>query len=329
MKNVKSNLVNRTFWVTIIVMAIASISLSYLAASKGPSDKTEPGTWPTPIQVPKTQLENIFSIAADKAYEKVIPDIAPAVNHAFRPVYQAIPRYVDFHYSVLGEYTELVGAALGSSSKAIEEKLFAGLHARLSDLGTSLDDSYTAVFRREVAKRLKDELDKYGYKSAFAPVTQTQVDSTLNRVQVTVPMATVAATLTGSGALKVAASTIAKKISAKILAKSAAKGIAKGGGILAGAGTGAAVCSWSGLGAIACGIVGGVTAWFLTDAAVVNIDEYYHRDDFESEIKQLVTEQKNRMIAKFERALLGKTNQVKIDSREGTLEDLSNSGSSK
>ena len=39
-----------------------------------------------------------------------------------------------------------------------------------------------------------------------------------------------------------------------------------------------------------CGIVGGAAAWFLTDAVVVNIDEYFNREDFEAELRAILDE---------------------------------------
>jgi hypothetical protein len=60
--------------------------------------------------------------------------------------------------------------------------------------------------------------------------------------------------------------------------------------VVTGVGGGALLCSWSGPGAAVCGIVGGAAAWFLTDAAVINIDEYFNREDFEAELRAILDE---------------------------------------
>ena len=105
--------------------------------------------------------------------------------------------------------------------------------------------------------------------------------------------------------------TIAKKLAAKVAAKASAKGLAKGGGVLAGAGGGALLCSWSGPGAAVCGVVGGAAAWLLTDAVVVNIDEYFNREDFENELRTLLDEDRAKKRKQLTAALRDKA--VAID----------------
>ena len=113
----------------------------------------------------------------------------------------------------------------------------------------------------------------------------------------------------------------------KIAAKAAIKGVAKGGSVLAAAGSGALICSWSGPGAALCGIVGGTAAWFLTDAAIVNIDEYYNRAEFEAELRMIIDGDKRAKEVMIEAALARKASTMDEASdrilEEFTLRDLS------
>ena len=156
----------------------------------------------------------------------------------------------------------------------------------------------------------------------LGPLTEAARNDFLNRATISVPLATVAATLAGSGALATVSSVIAAKLAAKIGVKAAAKGVAKGGGVLAGAGGGALACSWSGPGAIACGAIGGIAAWLITDAIVVNIDEYFNRDDFEVELRVLIDEDRATMTLRLESALQEKALEMGADPETFTLIEL-------
>ena len=73
-------------------------------------------------------------------------------------------------------------------------------------------------------------------------------------------------------------------------AKATLKGAAKGVGVLGGAGGGALACSWSGPFAAACGVAGGVAAWLIADTAIISLDEYFNRDEFEQDLHRMISE---------------------------------------
>jgi len=91
--------------------------------------------------------------------------------------------------------------------------------------------------------------------------------------------------------------------------------------VLVGAGSGALLCSWSGPGAAACGVVGGVVAWFVTDAVIVNIDEVLNRDDFEAELRQILLDNRAHHRAALESALAEKANRIENETTR-TLKQL-------
>ena len=55
---------------------------------------------------------------------------------------------------------------------------------------------------------------------------------------------------------------------------------------------------------MACGANGGVGAWLLADAAIVNLDEFFTRDEFEATLRDLVDQHKagtkQRILQAFE-----------------------------
>jgi hypothetical protein len=218
--------------------------------------------------------------------------------------------YADFHYSVLGEYAELSELALSEMGAQLREKLFDGLEERLTTAAERLDGDFTRAFGDELGRRVDAERPEGAPEISLGPLTDAAVRDTIGRVAVTVPLASVAATAAGSGALKVATVAMAKKLSVKIAGKAAAKGVGKGAAAIGGAGTGAALCAPTGPVAVLCGAVGGVVAWFATDALVVNIDEYFNRDEFEQELRALIDADKADKKRQLEAALEQKARKV-------------------
>lgn len=43
---------------------------------------------------------------------------------------------------------------------------------------------------------------------------------------------------------------------------------------------------------MACGAIGGIGTWLLADAAIVNLDEFFNRDEFEGTLRDLVDQHK-------------------------------------
>lgn len=287
---------SRFFWATVLLLAGGTIGL-YIATAlqdaRTPREDQEEAVGdvdPAPVEIPQTTWEQLFRDAARQALDATSPEIEVTLDEVYAPVYAAIPKYADFHYSVLGEYTELASAALGQMSSEIEERLFSGFQDRLREAGRQLDDTYFQEYLAALEDLAVDALPERSGNDPLGPVTQKVLQDVIDRALITAPVATVAAGIAGSGAIKVLATGLAKKLATKVAAKAASKGAAKGTSTLMGVGTGAALCSWSGPGAIVCGVAGGAVAWFGADAIVVSIDEYFNRDEFEAELRALVDE---------------------------------------
>jgi hypothetical protein len=320
----------RFFWATILVLAGATIGLTVAGAMRTPERLAPPAVEPlapSAIEISPTMLESILSGAARKAEEIVAPDIDAVLQRVYEPSYAAIPAYAEFHYSILGEYTEITEAALGKVSDSLYKRLFSGFDLRFKYETAFLDKRYAEAYRSALKDQIADALPEGSKGVPLGEMTQSVLRDAMSRAKITLPLATVAAGIAGSGALKAVSATIAKKIATKIAAKAAVKGAAKGGGVLAGVGGGALLCSWSGPGAAACGLVGGAAAWFLADGLVVNIDEYFNRDEFEAELKAMIDEDKAEKRQLIEAALQKKAAQMDKETSElikdFTLQDLS------
>jgi hypothetical protein len=295
---------SRTFWGTILVMVGVTIGLLVTGMIRSSNDITmpesakpaqdsdaQPNQAPATYDVEPLILQDMFTQAAESAATDVFANIDKELDAIYSPVYAGITSYADFHYSVMGEYTELTKAALGTMSANIETRLFKGFRERLEQAATKMDDEFEAAFQRHLEGLLEPEIPAGMEMIPLGRRTQIAIDDVIARLKVTVPVATVAATVGSVATIKAISKVWATKIATKVAMKAAAKGVAKGTGVLGGAGVGALAGSWLGpIGAGVGGVIGGVGTWLFVDAVVINIDEYFNRDEFEADLKQMVDE---------------------------------------
>lgn len=306
----------RAFWATIVAMACVTIGLALAAVLRAPESEK------LPRELPSTVLERLFSEAARKARAELTHRIDDVLYEAYSPVYAAVPAYASFHYSILGEYTELGRAALGEMSATLGGQLFAGFEDRLRREAAVLDRVFAAAYRKAIEDAIAEAVPTASAKPLLGPMTKAVINDAIDRAQITVPLASVATTAAGSGALKAATTAMAKKIGARVAIKAAAKGAAKGGGVLTGAGGGALACSWSGPVAVLCGVLGGAAAWLITDAAIVNIDEFFNRDEFEADLRRLIDQDRAEKKRLLEDALKAKAAEMDAAAKDFMLNEL-------
>lgn len=319
----------RFFWGTIIVFAVASLVLVAVGLLRSENPTSEVRGDPPPsaeeavaqeFEMEPSTLQEVFERAARTARDQTSNDIDTLLDELYGPVYGGITSYADFHYTVLGEYTELVGAALGTAADGIKARLYNGFDERLERVADTLDARFADEFRAALMQELQAEIPSGLSDVPLAPMTQRAIEEALARVVVTVPVGTVIATVGGAAAMKAVSAAIAAKVATKVAAKAAGKGVAKGTGVLGGAGSGALIGSWAGpVGAAIGGAIGGAVAWFAVDAAVIMIDEYFNRDEFEADLRLMVDEHRSDVRGHLIKAL----DQKSEDMENFTLQDLS------
>ena len=266
-------------------MATLSILLSAMAMLHQGAD--------TPVAVPDeyfpaersaSKFDDLLGKANRDAADAARLQIGPMLDAAYQPAYHAVPEYADFHYSVWGEYAELGTAAIGDVGAKLEEMLFSGLEPRLESIALKLDEEYSSTLQAEIKKEIT-RIEVSG--AMLGPLTENAISNAQRRMLVTVPVGTVA--ITGT---KATAAIIAKKIATKLAAKATLKAGGKWAVVGTTASGAAALCSWSGPGAGLCAAAGGIGAWLVADYGIVKLDEYWNREEFEAELREMITEQK-------------------------------------
>ena len=297
----------RFFWGTIVTLLCITIPLSLALMFQENQPIAE---------LPITVIEEMIGEAAQKAKKNIEPNVKQMLDQIYEPVYAGIPAYADFHYSVLGEYTELFGVVFSDLANAIHNRLYKGFDRRFVTAATELDKEYAKAF--SAALLLSEEI-KTSPNRLLGPITKVILDDAMDRARITMPLATVAATVTGIGAMKATMTVVAKKLAYKISTKASAKLALKAGGRGTGIATGALLCAWSGPFAALCGLAGGAAAWLTVDAVVVNLDEYFNRDDFEIELRNIIKEDRKNKKKILEAALIQKACAM---AKNFTLEEL-------
>lgn len=289
----KSRVATWFFWGTLAMMTLGTVGL-YVASSK---HTTEPplqpavhDSAPSVVEMTAEEFRKVLEGAPDVVLDQVLPEIQPLLDNAFKPVYDGIRGYTNFHYSILGEYTELVGAAVGTFEDDLEKRLFSGLSNRLNSVSAKIEESFLQAYERVLHEKIKMAAGSIDVGDA----TRHAVHNAVERVAVTVPSAA-ATTIAGAFSIKVISKAVAKKIAAKVAAKAAGKGLMKGGTLLTGAGAGALACAPAGPLAAACGVGGAVVVWLTVDAAVIRLDEMLNREEFEQNLRVAIDHEKERV----------------------------------
>ena len=289
------------FFGTIVALFIVIATLLTIVHFQAPQKEL--------IQAERVRANKLLSEYTDQTLGTSFPDteadIDQQVDKAFAPAYNNIKAFTNTHYTVIGEYTELVLAATGKLEEKIQEILFEGLQERLGVAWNQISTN----FKTELADNFKAEAE---HQAAMSLV----IDDMLSRFEAS-DLALKSSMAAGSGAAgvmitKTISAAIAKKLIAVTAAKTAGKTTAKFAVTASGAGTGAVIGSFiPGAGTAVGGIIGGIVGWFLVDKAVIEVDEHFNRDDFEKEVASLIDEQKARVKSVYRKHIESMINDVK------------------
>ena len=305
---------------TILTLISATLLVLIVAMARQPRPESDPGppgrTWtegdrneaerdPSPDDALEPRAERQWSQFQERLRLEPLPQTSAAIeaqiDKAFAPVYEQIPAFLDWHYSIVGQYTELGQAALGALEEAIESRLFGELSERIDTATEAVGRVLQDEVRTEIEDWIRRESQTVppGLTTTYEHMLEVTVADTVERFTVSAAPTALVAVGAGAGST-VAVAVLAKALAKKLMAAAAVKSVGKlGGGFwarLGGAAGGAAIGSALGpVGAVVGGVAGGAAAWLAIDGAVVNIDERLHRGDLERELIELVDEHKARV----------------------------------
>ncbi len=223
------------------------------------------------------EISDLLSSSKDKMYSKVDAQI----DNLFDPIENNVDKFLDWHYSLKGNYSELalfVAKKLGLSvedalfNKLQEKFLGADYKQRLKTMTDNISDAFISLLRQH--KKDTEKIATQGVADIPQVVESLKNidDRTERDLKLKMGFAAAIGATAGVGAGKLMKRLVPKlveKLGTKLGAKFLAKfGIAVGGGVL------------STLGA---------------DVALNYIDEWLHRDEFKKEILNNINEMKKNL----------------------------------
>lgn len=206
------------------------------------------------------------------------------IDKLFNPVFKRIDVFLDYHYSVLGEYEELGTIVFGDINQMVANKLFKKdfskkfmIHANLIakkhriDLTNHINNLHKYLLEG-IDLNINDNLIKKLNSDIYTDILKEE--KRLNKLSSKVSL--------------IIAKTISAEISTNSVTKSATKSGVKFATNTATAGTGAAAGLFCGPFAWICSPVAAGILLFSVDAAVTTGDELLNRENFKKEIVELL-----------------------------------------
>jgi len=307
----------KIFWFSIFVLIIIFTMLSVFATLGQREQQIKKSITIESVlsDEARVNLENAneeIRTSLDIQMLHVDSEIDKEVDTLFEPIFQyQVDLFLDFHYSVKGEYTELftmAGDYINVDDKAnelIAQKLLGtNFVENFSKSLDSVDATYIDAINEHYA--LVDEIafsdvDKEENSKVLARLTQDiETNMMIQSIKGGVIALHFAPKIATALGVKIATKTTAKA-GGKVAAKSVVKVAGIGGGASAGASAGL-ICgpfAWicSPLGAV----VGAGAAWIATDAVIVNADEMFNREKFKKEIVNSLEKSKKELKLKLQR----------------------------
>ncbi len=226
------------------------------------------------------EISDLLSSSKDKMYSKVDAQI----DNLFDPIENNVDKFLDWHYSLKGNYSELALFAAKKLGLSVEDALFnklqekflgADYKQRLQTMTDNISDAFISLLRQH--KKDTEKIATQGVADIPQVVESLKNidDRTERDLQLKMGFAAAIGATAGVGAgvlMEKLAPKLVEKLGTKLGAKVGAKFLAKFG--------------------IA---VGGVLSTLGADVAFNYIDEWLHRDDFKKEILNNINEMKKNL----------------------------------
>ncbi|GAA9044654.1 hypothetical protein BTM304_05110 [Helicobacter pylori] len=251
------------------------------------------------------EISDLLSSSKDKMYSKVDAQI----DNLFDPIENNVDKFLDWHYSLKGNYSELALLAAKKFGLSVEDALFnklqekllgADYKQRLQTMTDNISDSFIGLLRQH--KKDTEKIATQGV--AGIPQVAESLRNIGDKIERDLELkkgfaVAIGATAgVGAGALmERLVPKLVEKLGTKLGAKVGAKFLAKFG--------------------IA---VGGVLSTLGADVALNYIDEWLHRDDFKKEILNNINEAKKNLKESYK---MGFDNSITKFS-QGLQKDLKN-----
>jgi hypothetical protein len=260
-------------------------------------------------------LSEDFAAFAGEESARTSGEIAAAVDGAFATLEPAVDAYLDWYFSLRGEYSRLWYAVAGDAAAFMDGKFEAIVLAE-GAFGNSLARELEAIESRSngrmramasvYAENLSRALADNRCLAKAAPAVEQEADGGLRNVT-----GAAAGSLTGAAAGIMLATRLGPRVAARpgaiglsravarVFGKTTGKRAASAGGAAAAA---TMICGPSGPGAVLCGAFAGIGTWVAVDVLVLRVEEYMNRDTMRADIMARLDGSRRQLVAALETA---------------------------
>ena len=151
----------RYFWWTIVTLISVTLALSIMAIVNQPRsdsgvllpDAPDTAGDGEVVELPigclaaedlRRRAQGRTAPLLEYLLRRPLPETGEAIrdniDSVFEPAYERIPEFLDWHYSVAGQYSELGMAAAGQLQQEMESRLFRGIDERMDEASAAIDD---------------------------------------------------------------------------------------------------------------------------------------------------------------------------------------------
>lgn len=314
-------------WRTILALASVTLLLLMAAVVRGWPERPDGPVAPDlpargaerPLEPARLSNEELEGLLRRRVQECLCDDGRLRLDHpdgalheqieaVFGPIYATnIPEFLDWHYTVVGQYTELASAAAGRLEQEIDSRLFGNLTEQIEAASDAIATMQESEARAVLAQCIESEVQLLDAdretRALRVRMLNEAIDDTLRRLAAS-------AGVSGSGAVAAGVAggllvkTMVKKLLASIAVKTTGKSGAKAlGSWKAAAALAAALSPLGPVGTAVGGVLGAAGGWLIVDRLVVELDERRNRDNFERELVALADERRAEIAAAMSAAI--------------------------
>ena len=285
------------FWSTLILIFIMYITVSFVAVLKNESssllEKTKLKSDKSPILLELSDIinknlstnQNSIILNLKSEIKKINNVIDTEIDNLFEEVINKnTDTYLDFHYSIIGGYTELGNMAISEHSKLLTEKLLGNnFQNKLKEVDKKIRNSYLQSLEKQ-----QNYIEEIAMQGVSLELNSKAVETIKNDIDFNLSEQKIKLGVLGTAISAKILTVISTKISAKTALKVSGKAATKIAGVGSSAIAGASAGLLCGPGAVICtpvgAVLGAVSVWFATDAIINTIDEHYNREKLKEEI---------------------------------------------
>lgn len=295
----------RSFIATIVVMAtiylvaahqLRNVDLQHVATSA-----REHLEWWDPCKVEQEELSRWtaeLSAEQQALVQQIDAQIDHRLDHLFAQVEVGVEVYLDWYFTVTGEYQRLASLLVGDFATMMAERLERHLFTETQfEQGlTALDNHIHAVTWQRLTELRATAQAQFPANGSLSACSMPDLDSMI-LTDVARDAWRAGGAATGGSVTGVTTVALTKKVVAGTMAKLAIQETAqaavtiaakmtakKGTGVLATGLAGAALCAATGPGAVLCGVGAATVAWVSIDKIAIGVDEHLSRDRMRADI---------------------------------------------